>query len=353
MDCLKNFVGLSYGLCGGTASLSGLYLNQVPGIDIQEIDGIASSDQITSSGLWNDIQTMAAQTFKEDVINEFGKRYKLRQILQTVDIGKIINTSYLTSGTSSHGITLEMYEPSSQCIGSNLSQLYIQDLNFYWYGTASTPSFTVDFVDVDLNTVEYTITVNGQSGWNNVWIDKSFVAQRINILVSGNFTDYVKLDINDFFLDNFNPHNFNYSNGWLNYNWGQSCGINSRLRGIGNNITGQNTYGLSVRFSTKCTWDAIVCANKRHFVSAWQYCLAIEFLNYRISSNRLNRYTTIALDKASNLQKSLLLKYRGGKDELNGTNYPGKLQNAIESIEVNIMDGCIVPNDYIMWRQSV
>ena len=362
MECMRDTVGLAYSQCKSLPSLTGLYLDQLPGIQLSELDGVASSDQITALGLWEDLQTMAIETFKEDVIAEFGKRYQLRQILQTVDLGKNIDIVSLTAPIvdTKNGILLETYEPGSQCIGSSLMGLYVQDVNFYFSGTTSSQSFTLTFQDADTLNIEYTVTTNGISGWNNVWIDKSFNARRLNILVDGNFDNYVGLDISNFFLDNFSAlsWNSNFSSGALNISNRNFCGINSRLRGLSYDTTtntpttGQNTYGLSIRFSTKCTWDAIVCSNKRAFASAWQHCLAAEFLNYRIYSERLNKYTTIKLEDAKRLQKVLSLKYRGGVDEVTGMSYPGKLKNAIESLVLNQYDGCIKMQDMILNRET-
>jgi hypothetical protein len=361
MDCLVDFVGLFDG-CGGQTPQSGMWLNQLPGIEFSNIDGIANSDQINWVGLWSDLQQTAKETFREDVIEEFGKSYMLKQITQTVDLGKVINTTNLTAPPTanvSNGLLFETMYQGGQCIGSNLEAVYIQEIKFYWQGTNPTPAFTLTFQDADLLNVEMTIVAtNVVPGWNVVWVDKLFTAKRLQVLATGNFDNYVQLDLSLFNLDNFGGYTWGFGGNYayLYYSYG-TCGIQTRINGITYNnatnigISNINCFGMSAVMSTKCTWDAIVCANKRQFASAWQHLLAIELLNYRLNTSRLNRWASVDKKQGADLQKLLTVKYRGGVDG-NGTQYAGKLQSAIKSIVLNDNDGCIRNNAYIKWMEK-
>lgn len=361
-----DFVGPFEG-CEAPTPLSGMYLTQLPGIEFANIDQIADADQITWQGVWDDLQATAAATFRDDVIAQFGNRYQLRQITQTVDLGQAIDTTSLTvpAANTSYGIIMETMQANQQCACSNLMQLYVQSVNFYWHGTDPNPTFTLNFQDADLGNVEYTVTVaNAVPGWNSVWIDKAFAARRLYILTTGNYDDLVTLDISQFNLNNFGGYTWGQSNGgWVWFNYG-GCGCQSRLNGVSyDSVSKQavpitNTYGLSCIFSTKCTWDSIVCTNKRQFANAWRHCLAIEFLNYRINSSRLNRWTTTDVEQAIRLRDLFTLKYRGGMD--GGTEarpikmqYPGILKTAVDSIVINDYDCCIKSNNYIIWKEIV
>lgn len=362
MQCLVDFIGLTADPCvTKTAPLSGMYLTQLPGIETANIDGIANADQVTLIGVWNDLQATAKDTFREDVIAEFGKRYMLKQITQTVDLGQNILPSVLSAPVANvaNGIILETMIQGNMCIGSNMMGLYVQEAKFYWTGANPNPSFTLNFQDADRLNIEYTVTVsNAVAGWNTVFVDKFFAARRLQILATGNFDNYTQLNISNFMLDNFGGSTWGYSSNanYLYFNW-SGCGIQSRVNGITYNATNNtltrsmNTSGLSVIFSTCCSWDSVVCANKRHFASAWQHCLAIELLNYRINTSRLNRWVSLDKKQAQDLQKLFVAKYRGGSVD-NGVPYIGKLQNAIESLKINDVDGCIKGNDYMMFTET-
>lgn len=365
MECLRDFVGPFTG-CGAPTPLSGMYLSQLPGIEFQNIEQIANKEQVSWSGVWDDVQATTIDTFREDIIEEFGKRYMLKQITQTVDLGKQIDTSILTPPVSdtTNGLLIETMQSGQQCIGSNLMAIYIQQLYFYWEGTDPTPTITITFKDADLLNVERTIVVDYPvAGWNTIWVDSTFAARRLYVLASGNFDNYVKQDLSLFNLDNFGGYTWGaYANmGYLSFSF-SSCGIQSRINGVSYNsaantaITGPNCFGISCVMSTRCTWDSVVCANKKHFASAWQHCLAIELLNYRINTSRVNRWVTVEKKQAQELQILLLKKYRGNMYgqtiDPNDTQYPGKLQNAITSLVLNPSDGCLKANDYMIFRES-
>jgi len=358
MNCLLDSVSPFYG-CNAPVPISGMYLSNLPGIEFANIDGIANADEVTWSGVWSDLQASTKDTFKDDVISEFAKRYMLKQITQSVDLGKTINTSNLTApvANTTNGLLLEMMEQGGQCIGSNLQGMYIQTINFYYEGTNPTPAFTLTFKDADLLNVELTIVAtNVVPGWNQVWVDSYFNAKRMYVLASGNFDNYVELDLSLFNLDNFGGYQWGSNFQYLYYSYG-TCGIQTRINGCSYNsatntaISQMNTYGMSAVMSTRCSWDTVVCNNKRQFFSAWQHCLAIELLNYRINSSRVNRWTSIDKKQAVELQKLFTIKYRGGSFE--SVSYPGKLRQAIESTTINSGDGCIRANDFIIHRENM
>lgn len=79
LTCFIDHIGLSY--CEGVynAPASGIYLNSLPGINIESIDKIADSEQISYLGVWDDVQKSAVAQFKLDVISEMTKCYKLNR----------------------------------------------------------------------------------------------------------------------------------------------------------------------------------------------------------------------------------------------------------------------------------
>ena len=61
MNPLLNYVGVRS--CGVTPE-SGIYINQFPGMSTELLDKIASQDQVTFAGVWNDIQNSSYLRFK-------------------------------------------------------------------------------------------------------------------------------------------------------------------------------------------------------------------------------------------------------------------------------------------------
>lgn len=80
MTCFIDYIGLSYCTVGVYEQpASGIYLNSLPGISIENIDKIADSEQISYLGVWDDVQKFALAQFRLDVINEIKKCYALNK----------------------------------------------------------------------------------------------------------------------------------------------------------------------------------------------------------------------------------------------------------------------------------
>ncbi len=77
MTCFENYIGLS--LCAGAyeAPASGIYINSLPGLNIESIDKVANQEQVNYLGVWADIQTNSIQQFRVDIIAEMQKCYQL------------------------------------------------------------------------------------------------------------------------------------------------------------------------------------------------------------------------------------------------------------------------------------
>lgn len=77
MDCFQDYIGLSF--CAGAydAPASGIYINSLPGLNIESIDKVANQEQINYLGVWEDVQTNAVQQFRLDVMSEIRKCYEL------------------------------------------------------------------------------------------------------------------------------------------------------------------------------------------------------------------------------------------------------------------------------------
>ncbi len=380
IDCMIDYVFPFYGCNSPSGTpLSNLYLSNLPGIQFKTLDQIANEDQVSWAGVWNDIQTRASINFQDDINEEFQKRYLLKQIVQSVDLGFNNNNSILTpnDGSASRGFSIETTDQSGVVACSNLQLLYMQSVSFYFYDAVGTgDTLTITIKDADLNTTLYTTTITQASGlvqgWNTIQLEKQFTARRAFVFFSGTFTNYVNLDISQFVLNNFGP---NWSSSWNSNSlyiagWGGGSGCQARINGVSlatgatNNLAifGYNTFGGSMQFGLHCSFNSIVCNNRKYFASAWQLCLAKEFIDELTYSSRLNRWTTIDKSKYEELGNLFELQYRGGtsydkgaaKEGLKVTKaYPGKLSQAITGIILNTWDCCLQANDHLMHLQAI
>lgn len=77
MECFVNYIGLSQ--CAGAydAPASGIYINTLPGLQLEAIDKIATQEQVNYLGVWADVQSNALPDFRIDVMAEIRKCYEL------------------------------------------------------------------------------------------------------------------------------------------------------------------------------------------------------------------------------------------------------------------------------------
>lgn len=89
LECLIDWLGFEACAAVGPYddSPSGVYLNGLPGINIETGDNIATSEQTTYKGLWDDIQKRAAGQFKIDVMAALQGCYVLNK---ECDYGEMI-----------------------------------------------------------------------------------------------------------------------------------------------------------------------------------------------------------------------------------------------------------------------
>ena len=70
---------------------SGLYINSLPGMPLMSIDMIANPEQVNFVGVWNDVQIRASHRLLSEVTSRFSKRYKIKSITHSNNIGKVID----------------------------------------------------------------------------------------------------------------------------------------------------------------------------------------------------------------------------------------------------------------------
>lgn len=356
MQCLYDYIGIKG--CGITAPASGMYINVLPGITFNSIESIANEDQVTYAGVWSDVQTRAVERFRIDtigVLSGFADRYRLKQITQTVDLGREIGDVVLASPYNS-GFVLELNGENDNFVCSNLSTFYVQSITFY---SINAVAYTILVKDADLGTTLATLTGIATVGWNTIDTDCFYDARRVSITQDTTALDTKTLDISQFNLQGFSNNTID-SYGWngtyLGFGWG--CSGSAQVRGYQTNGTtttyGSNTFGISCVFSVRCTYNNIVCRNKRYFANAWRLCLGIELMEERLATSRINKWTTVDYKSAQRLRAKYEAQYRGGeyKDGDISIFYEGELKLACASIDLDLTDCCLETNSTLQWRET-
>lgn len=355
-DCLIDYIGLKG--CSTTTPLSGKFINSLPGIDLRLFDSIADSQQATSDGVYTDIQIIAAQRIRNDTIAEFNRRYQIKNIQRSLDLGRIIDTTSTTAtGTNYQGFTAQLNLENQSFVDSNLQQFYINSIAVFLSTAVNT---TIKIFDTEQNIEIASQSVTGSAGWNVVNFVTFYNPRRIFVAYDATLVTGVELDITKFPQKGHNSSGISSSSC---FGFDGICNSFLKIKGATATIAdpftiteGNNTFGLTGIFGVTCTFERLICNNLRTFENAWMYLLGSVTMDFLLNSPRLNE--TTAFDRANKfeeLQLQFEAQYVGGEITKgdNTRTYPGELNQAIDSLRLDEADDCIRCNEPIRFMTGL
>jgi hypothetical protein len=339
MECLRNRIGING--CGHATPDSGLTINSLPGISLESIDKLAKSEQSTYVKVWDDVQTRALQKFEASAISIFSRRYRKKSLKQSIDLGKIIKADVSAMTPQYRGFSAEANLTSDAWSVSNLQGISWQSLSLYLSSVPASP-IVLKIWDMETGEVLWSKTVNNASnpvsaGFNVISVNKIFMpALRL-------FAGYDSTEIDSVLL-NVNPSLSSSFQGCCCRIWGCSC--EAHIRGAQTIVNtdptllsyGSNSYGLSGVFSVICSFEPLICNNKKQFDNSLWYFLGAEMMIERLYSPRWNWWTL----EQEEAQKLLNYYIRQG-DEI--------LEQVIDGIDLDLNDGCIECNQQVTIRE--
>ena len=74
MDCFLDYIGIKG--CGAPVPDSGVYINDLPGVTLENIERIADAEQETFLGVWKDVQALGVRQFGRKLLFAFRNRWK-------------------------------------------------------------------------------------------------------------------------------------------------------------------------------------------------------------------------------------------------------------------------------------
>lgn len=315
MVCLIDTIGLAG--CGTNSPVSGLLVNSLPGIDRESIEKIADSDQKTGVNAWADVQSRASARFAVDVRALFNKRFSLKTISASFDLGNLIDTTSTTAAAVQYrGIAFDLdYGLDDWHKNSALQSHYIQSLKFYAGGAYG--ATTIKVYDIDTGNQIDSLTATLVSGWNTVQVNKYYSERRIFIGIDSTAITSVELEIKSTCED-------------------CSVNIQGASIGIGADIStltkGTNSFGMSAVYGVHCKIDPIICNNLSAFYQPWWYCLGSELQTETLFSPRTN-HKTLDREKAKELKDFFDVQYEQA------------LRLSVDGINLDVNDYCLVCND--------
>jgi len=359
LECLRDFIGLEG--CTPTTPESGLFINQLPGVELKMLDKIADEQQLTAQGVYTDVQERGLRRLERDIETVFKRsrsesNYRLKSITQSVDIGRIIDTTTTTATSLSYrGYTLELLRETESFSGSNLQAINVATVEIF---SDFAGAVRVRIFDADQSTELFNTEATFVTGWNTVTVGETYLVKRIFVNYDTTNITSVTQNINKLrsAVDPcigcstnrfaFHAHDCNVEIR------GASILIADVVENAPLALTyGDDTFGTGGVFSICCSFQNLICNNKKVFTEALWYVLGIELMKERLYSSRINEFTVFDREKAQELHDMFEIMYRGG--EVNGIDYDGYLNQAVEGINLNPSDCCLECNNEVRFMTSI
>jgi hypothetical protein len=295
MDCLINYVGLR--TAGQPVPESGLYINDLPGITIAQLGDLNNSDQATFLDLWAAIQRRASKIFTTTFTNAMSKKYRLKKITEAFKLSQTVDpTTNYPAAAELRGIYMDCFIDKS-----SFHHIPVSTVSVYLNSPVPS-SFQLMIYEVHDDTLLLLDTfaiASPVAGWNSILVGKRYYDSRTLFIcydataISSASIPLDSYDLNPYLygdLAQFYSHIFINGAIYNNGSFSQST---------------DETYGLTATLGLQCSYDVLVCNYMQNMAVAWWYLLGSELMKERIYTDRVNRYTTVDLEKARELTLSL------------------------------------------------
>jgi hypothetical protein len=265
-------------------SRSGLYAEDLPGIDADIWDGLKKAAQ-TEDQLWTMLYEKSWQSIVSDITGYLQDKF-------------FVDSKLVSRETSQFPTSInDTDEPA----GVNLKYALPR------YSRIHVISATVKTIgDYDQ---EIIVTIEDKDG-NQLWqSDEQMVGPEsgYTVFIDQDF-DQCELHIryDPTFIDTYTTEARRYETGL--YKWSCNECIND-CGGYVGSVEMINGGGLNVIYNVICSTEKFVCENINFFKLAFLYRIGLEVASERKLGYRLNKYTTMTLERADELVTEYTTKY--------------------------------------------
>lgn len=297
MSCFDNYITISESIA---ESRSGLYATDLPGIDVEMLNGISRDISEDYSDIWPTIYKRARRNLVQDISKQIQAKFYVDYKLITRETSEFQTAA--NSGSSLAGVTLEFTIPK-------YAKLHIISAGVYSASTYAAGD-VIKIYDTDENG-ELLATINSAvtTGRNTINIDSEFEVDKV--FVSYNPATYS-------FRKTENKY---YANNYFDDVICDTCFYGDPdFRGI---VTQVNEGGLNVKYVVYCSIEKFVCENIKLFEDAFLYKIGHEITVERRLGERLNRFTVMTQERWNELEGFYRAQYETNlMNALKSTNIP-------------------------------
>lgn len=316
ISCLSNYIGIR-SITGYDQPESGKFVNGLPGITTDILEDISVSDDYTLQLAWADILDRAIQRLEGD-INVWASKYFLNYSLVGNNItGQYDDNNSIATSNHYNGWYFDFYSYSKNLnIAFNSVELYTANAV-----ASSIKIFSATTGDL-LDEIDFT-SVAGQI--NTIYIAKEYPIWKYpNLFITYDENVIQTIEADDIFA--------------AQYDFLSARRVGTGTAATKTNLVGTPAIGMIINYNLSCSIDNFVCHRRELFKEAFWYLLGVEFCNERLFSDRINRYTLLNRDEATELH-----------DKLNA-DYEKKINGVLKGLRMNENDECFVCNKAVNYR---
>lgn len=285
MACQDDYIAIDR----STTSRSGLYATDLPGVEIALLEGLTKDDQAGYLELWENIYSRAWTNLISDISKALQDKFYVDLKLIARETSKFLDDVNTNSGLA--GIRIQFDLPK-------YARIHILSVGVFSEQAYGSPGVTIQFFDEDengelLRSVSDTIS----EGRNTINIDTDFEVEKLFIAYDPTQFEFRSTENKYYPLSNWAY--------WdkLTCMWPCTWGGQGEVRQI-------NGGGLNVKYTVECSISKFVCENLNFFKTAFWYRIGLELTIERRFGNRLNQFTTMTIERATELSGFFNAQYQ-------------------------------------------
>jgi hypothetical protein len=292
MNCLHNYIGLQG--CTAEVPLSGVYINDYPGMSSELMEKIATPEQASYIGMWNSAQAVGYVRIKRDIQLALfqSAEAQLDQVL--FQTSKNFVQQWQQIQVVPEEAILKGAFVSIQ--GSKYLSLRIKQLLVYNAGTTTVEACPWYVFQTQDGSILDQGTYDLAPGMNYIPINNEFYSDfdKINIMAAVDCTNlatttgmFIDWGWNQMELECATRFTYLWRNGWsifpvtapLDYGFGDSWSQDN------------SQSGVYMDAQLLCSLDSFICQQKEFLVDAWANLLCYQILWAKVASPRANYFS--------------------------------------------------------------
>lgn len=292
-ECLANLIGIR-GLCDDTTPLSELFVNDLSGVSLKSIASLTNEEQEDYKGVWDEIYQRSLNQLEGDILARMQKFFKTNILLDHETFG-FYKSTYATEASSNQrkGIAIDL-------IGSKHTEIFINNVELRLESVTNTVGVITIFNYNDGRVLD-TITFTAVEGVNDIAINKRYSSfgQRTRIFISydGNIAAAIQSSSTSY----TDVYGFAVTKG-------AKIAVGTSV--VKNNISFDGeTHGMVINYNVFCSVSNFICSNKDLFKLALWYKVGQNFMDERLISTRINKYTLLNKERAEFLYDEFKKQY--------------------------------------------